>query len=83
MYIFHCDDGTYCAAPESFSPEVPDFTLLEHVDEVLCISKVYVKQMKLVVKPKDEIQQIRSQQEAGNFPARKRGRRPKEQRNED
>jgi hypothetical protein len=64
MYIFRLDDGTFKEAPSTFSPENPDFTQLKNVSEVLCISKVLVKQMKLVVKAKEEIQRIRAQQNA-------------------
>ncbi len=52
MYIFR-KKGTLIEAPASFDPDDPDLEMLEDVDEVLVISKVLVKQVRLVVKPKE------------------------------
>ena len=60
MYVFKLDDGSLKEAPKGFSVDKPDFNLLKNVDEVLCVSKVLVKQMRLVVKSKEEIAEVRS-----------------------
>ena len=67
MYVFKHSNGDLKLAPKDFNPDKPDFNLLKDVDEVLCINKVLVKQMKLVVKAKEEREQIRETQ------TRKRG----------
>ena len=59
MYAFKYESGEVRMAPDTFDPDKPDFELLKDVSEVLCINRVLVKQMRLVVKPKEEIHEIR------------------------
>ncbi|MCQ2444885.1 MAG: hypothetical protein MJ061_05295 [Mailhella sp.] len=54
MYVFRHSDGTLTDAPESFDPEKPSFEELADIDEILCISRVLVKQLRLVPKPREE-----------------------------
>ena len=54
MYIFKMENGTLLPAPADFNPENPQFEQLEEVAEVLVISKVLVKQLRLVAKPREE-----------------------------
>lgn len=61
MYIFKMTTGELREAPATFNPEQPDFAELEEVDEVLVISKVLVKQIRLVAKPKEERAAIRAE----------------------
>ena len=60
MYLYKNSDGSIVPAPADFSPESPDFEALAEVEEVLFVSKIYVKQLRLVVKPKEERDAIRS-----------------------
>lgn len=59
MFIFKDVSGALRVAPAEFSPENFDEKMLEDVEEVYCISKVLVKQTRLVVKDKEERRQIR------------------------
>lgn len=70
MYIFRKNDGSLVEAPRDFDPDKPDFTTLEDVSEVLVISKVLVKQVRLVPKSKEEITRVRA--EKNNEAQRKR-----------
>ena len=54
MYLFKYNDGTIREAYRNFDPNNPDFYQLEGVSEVLVISKILVKQVKLVARPADE-----------------------------
>ena len=60
MYIFKYYSGELKEAPDGFNPDNPDFSILQDVDEVLCINKILTKQMKLVAKSKEEIKKIRN-----------------------
>lgn len=59
MFIFKDASGALRVAPAEFSPEKFDEKMLEDVEEVYCISKVLVKQTRLVVKDREERKQIR------------------------
>jgi hypothetical protein len=61
MYVFKFSNGDLKEAPVDFNPDNPDFEQLKDVEEVLCISKILVKQMKLVVKSKEERDAIRKE----------------------
>lgn len=61
MYIFRMTSGELRDAPRDFSPDAPDFDQLADVEEVLVIGKVLVKQLRLVVKPREERDRIREQ----------------------
>ena len=68
MYILRMESGELRLAPREFDPSKPDFSLLSDVQEVLCVNKVLVKQMRLVVKSQAEIREIRQkieQEDAG------------------
>ncbi len=60
MYLYKKNDGSIVPAPAGFSPDAPDFDALADVEEVLFVSKVYVKQLRLVVKPKEERDALRT-----------------------
>lgn len=51
MVIFKKNDGSLVTAPEGFSINKPDVATLSDVQEIYQVSKVFVKEMKLVVKP--------------------------------
>lgn len=53
MHLFSYSDGTIVPAHAGFDPNNPDWEQLRDVNEVLCVNKVLVPQMKLVPKPKD------------------------------
>ena len=63
MYILRMESGELRLAPREFDPSKPDFSMLSDVQEVLCVNKVLVKQMRLVVKSQDEIRKIRLKNE--------------------
>ncbi len=68
MYILMLETGELRLAPANFDPSKPDFSMLSEVQEVLCVNKVLVKQMRLVVKSNEEIRKIRqkiAQEDAG------------------
>lgn len=71
MYIFKCDLGEFRQAPDNFDPDNPDFEMLKDVSEVLCVNKVLVKQMKLVVKSKEEREVIRNKQQQNQQKAKR------------
>lgn len=76
MFIFKKTDGMLEVAPAGFDPDKPDPTLLEEVEEILVVSKVLVKQLRLVPKSKEEIAQVRqrkSKNVAGETPDKKNG----------
>lgn len=54
MYIFRMLDGSLVEAPKEFNPDKPDFDELKDVLEVLVISKVLEKQLRLVPKARQE-----------------------------
>lgn len=51
MVIFKKTDGSLTMAPEGFSIAKPAPDVLSDVSEIYQVSKVFVKEMKLVVKP--------------------------------
>lgn len=63
MYIFRYSDGRLEKAPDTFSPDnienMATKAALDDVDEIYVVSKTLVKQVKLVVKTKEEIAVIR------------------------
>lgn len=68
MYILRMESGELRLAPREFDSSKPDFSMLSDVQEVLCVNKVLVKQMRLVVKSQAEIREIRQkieQEDAG------------------
>ncbi len=65
MYLYKKIDGSIVPAPAGFSPDAPDFDALAEVEEVLFVSKTYVKQLRLVVKPKEERDALRSALDPG------------------
>ena len=77
MYIFKMRTGELKEAPSNFNPDNPDFTILEDVNEVLCINKILVKQMKLVVKQKEEIKKIREEHDKIDGDAKEQPKRKK------
>lgn len=60
MVIFKKTDGSLVVAPEGFSIEKPAPDVLSDVSEIYQVSKVYVKEMKLVVKPARKAETHRS-----------------------
>lgn len=60
VILFHMSDGSYKEAPKDFDTEKPAMDKLEGVEEVLVIGKVLVKQVRLVPKPKEERDRIRT-----------------------
>lgn len=60
VILFHMSDGAYKEAPKDFDTEKPDMDKLVGVEEVLVIGKVLVKQVRLVPKPKEERDRIRT-----------------------
>lgn len=60
MYLFRHSNGKIEEAYSGFNPDTPQFDQLSDVEEVLFVGKVFIKQLKLVVKPFEERQQIRS-----------------------
>lgn len=54
MYLFRMNSGEIKEANADFDPDRPDFEQLADVEEVLYVSKILVKQLRLVVKPKEE-----------------------------
>lgn len=65
MYIFKMLDGTLQYAPENFNPDSFEPEILENVQEVYCISKTLIKQMKLVVKRREEMEKVRASKKTG------------------
>ncbi len=59
MYLFKMSNGEIKESYADFDPDRPDFEQLVDVDEILFVSKVYVKQLRLVVKSKEERDTIR------------------------
>lgn len=68
MFIFKKAGGELEVAPEGFDPDNPDLAMLEDVEEVLVVSKVLVKQVKLVPKAKEEIARVRKKKEISETP---------------
>lgn len=59
MYIFKMSDGALAMAPANFSPDNLAEGDLANVVEIYCVAKTLVKQTRLVVKPRGEIENIR------------------------
>ena len=59
MYLFLTYDGELQDAYPGFDVDNPDWERLQQVKEVLYVGKAYQKQMKLVVKNKDERDKIK------------------------
>ena len=58
MFLFINSNGTVTQAPADFDVKNPDWEMLKDVNEVLQISTVYTKQLKLVPKTKEERDKI-------------------------
>ena len=58
MFLFINANGTVTQAPADFDVKNPDWEMLKEVNEVLQISTVYTKQLKLVPKTKEERDKI-------------------------
>ena len=54
MYIFKKEDGSLQEADPGFDLANPDFNRLLDVKEVLCVNKIFEKQLRLVAKSKEE-----------------------------
>lgn len=70
MWIFKMHDGSLIPAPDDFDPDKNVDMVIEHPEimEVLFVSKVYVKQVKLVLKPAKERVRIRQEEAASEQP---------------
>lgn len=66
MYLFLGYDGQLVQAYDGFDVNNPDWAKLQNVKEVLYVGKAYEKQMKLVVKAKEERIAIVKHMEAHN-----------------
>lgn len=66
MYLFLEYDGQLTPAYEGFDVHNPDWAKLQNVKEVLYVGKAYEKQMKLVIKTKEERIAIVKHMEAHN-----------------
>ena len=58
FFLFINTDGSVTKAPNNFDVKNPDWEMLKEVNEVLQISTVYTKQLKLVPKTKEERDKI-------------------------
>lgn len=68
MYLFRHADGTITPCYEGFDPDSPDFARMENVEEVLLVSKVFAKEMRLTVKSKEERAAIRGRRKREDVP---------------
>lgn len=59
MYILKYNDGRLVAADDDFDPDNLSWKLMQDVEEVLYVSKVFVPQIRLVAKPLEERARIR------------------------
>ena len=78
MYLFLEYDGQLVEAYDGFDVNNPDWSKLQNVKEVLYVGKAYKKQMKLVIKTKEERIVIAKQMETQNAqPAKSEPEQPK------
>ena len=65
MYLFVMEEGRdIIEAPKNFSPDKFNEEMLAGVAEVLCVNKILVKQTKLVLKNREDRDNIRNSQQS-------------------
>ena len=69
MYIFRTKNGALVEAPKEFNPDNANVDALGDVEEIYCINKILIKQLKLVVKDKPERDRIRAAASVGDVAA--------------